>query len=219
MEINPVPPEQPNNPQQQGGQPGNAPGTYSLQFKHNPVAARVPEGKASGVFSTGALVQNLNTEYVIDFVQALARPAQIVARVVMSPQAMQQFIAALQENLKMFSDKFGPPQPMPKPLNPRQPNVEEIYSELKLPDELLSGVYANGVMIGHSPAEFVLDFLTNFYPKSAVSCRVYVSAQQVPRLLDTLTPSLRQIQARLAQQSQQQPPPPPPAPEQHPPHG
>lgn len=196
MEINPVPPNDPNQPQQQGG----APGTYSLQFKHNPVAARVPEGKGSGVFSTGALVQNLNNEYVLDFVQGLARPAQIVARVVMSPIAMGQFIGALQENLRMFTDKFGAPQPLPKPVNPRQPNVEEIYSELKLADELLSGVYANGVMIGHSPAEFVLDFLTNFYPKSAVSCRVYLSAQQVPRLVDTLMPSLRQIQARQQQQ-------------------
>lgn len=210
MEINPIPPEQPNNPQQQGGQQGNAPGTYSLQFKHNPVAARVPEGKASGVFSTGALVQNLNNEYVIDFIQGLARPAQIVARVVMSPQAMQQFIGAVQENLRMFSDKFGPPQPLPKPVNPRQPNIEEIYSELKLPDDLLSGAYANGVMIGHSPSEFVLDFLTNFYPKSAVSCRVYLSAQQVPRLIDTLMPSLRQIQAKQQQQQGGGPGNPPP---------
>jgi hypothetical protein len=195
MEINPIPPQDPN--QQQGTNP---PGTYSLQFKHNPVAARVPEGISSGVFSTGALVQNLNHEYVIDFVQGLARPAQIVARVVMTPVTMQQFIMAMQENLKMFSEKFGPPQPLPKPVNPRQPNIEEIYSELKLGDDQLSGAYANGVMIGHSPSEFVLDFLTNFYPKSAVSCRVYMSAQQIPRLVDTLQPSLRQIIAKQQQQ-------------------
>ena len=205
MEINPGPPQQPNQP----NNPNQPPGTYTLQFKHNPVAARVPESVGPGVFATGSLVQNLNNEYVIDFIQGLARPASIVARVIMTPHAMGQFITALQENLKMFSDKFGPPQAMPKPINPRQPNVEEIYSELKLPDELLSGVYANGVMIGHSPAEFVLDFLTNYYPKSAVSCRVYLSAQQVPRLVDTLMPSLRQIQAKLAQQQQQPPPQPP----------
>ncbi len=197
MEINPIPPQDPNQPQQQGGNP---PGTYSLQFKHNPVAARVPEGVSSGVFSTGALVQNLNNEYVIDFIQGLARPAQIVARVVMTPATMQQFIMAIGENLKMFSDKFGTPQPLPKPVNPRQPNIEEIYSELKLNDDLLSGTYANGVMIGHSPSEFVLDFLTNFYPKSAVSCRVYMAAQQIPRLVDTLQPSLRQILAKQQQQ-------------------
>ena len=41
-----------------------------------------------------------------------------------------------------------------------------------------------------------------------VSQRVYMSAQQVPRLVDTLQPSLRQI---LAKQQQQQPPPPPPS--------
>src|SRR3954463_15273213 len=113
MEINPVPPSDPN--QQPGGQQqgGGPPGTYSLQFKHNPVQARVPEGKGAGVFSTGALVQNLNSEYVIDFIQGLARPATIVARVVMTPVAMGQFIGALQENLRMFTEKFGAPQPMP----------------------------------------------------------------------------------------------------------
>jgi hypothetical protein len=202
MEINP---QQPNNP-------NPAPGTYTLQFKHNPVAARVPESVGHGVFATGSLVQNLNNEYVIDFIQGLARPASIVARVIMTPHAMQQFIVALQENLKMFTEKFGAPAPMPKPPQPQQKSVEEIYSELKLADDLLSGVYANGVMIGHSPAEFVLDFITNFYPKAAVSARVYVSAQQLPRLVDTLMPSLRQIQSRLGTQGDpnaQQPPPPP----------
>lgn len=117
----------------------------------------------------------------------------------------------------MFSEKFGTPAALPKPPQPQQKSVEEIYSELKLADDLLSGVYANGVMIGHSPAEFVLDFITNFYPKAAVSARVYLSAQQVPRLVDTLMPSLRQIQARLGSEQQQQQPPPPATPGQNPP--
>ena len=30
--------------------------------------------------------------------------------------------------------------------------LQEIYQDLRLPDEVLSGAYANAVMIGHSPA-------------------------------------------------------------------
>ena len=45
--------------------------------------------------------------------------------------------------------------------------------------------YANAVMIGHGPHEFSFDFITNFYPHSAVSARVFLSAGQVPRLYES----------------------------------
>lgn len=54
----------------------------------------------------------------------------------------------------------------------RQASVQEIYDDLKVRDEILSGAYANAVMIGHGPHEFGSDFITNFYPHSAVSARV-----------------------------------------------
>ena len=53
---------------------------------------------------------------------------------------------------------------------------KEIYGQFKVPDEMLSGVYANAAMIVHTQGEFCLDFITNFYPRSAVSCRVYLAA-------------------------------------------
>src|SRR5690606_4201839 len=43
----------------------------------------------------------------------------------------------------------------------RRPTPQEIYADLKIPDAVLSGAYANGVMIGHGASEFVLDFLTS----------------------------------------------------------
>jgi Protein of unknown function (DUF3467) len=80
---------------------------------------------------------------------------------------------------------------------PRQQSPQEVYDELKLRDELLSGAYANAVMIGHGPHEFCFDFITNFYPQSAVSCRVFMSSGHVGRLYDSLKASWEQLRPRL----------------------
>jgi hypothetical protein len=178
-------------------QPGD-PSSFSQEIHHSQVSARVPEKVGRGVFSTGAMVFQGAHEFVIDFVLRMAPPHQIAARVVMSPPIVSSFIGALRENLAGYTSKFGPPPPLPVPSNPPPPPpIEEIYNQLKLPDEMLSGVYANAVMIAHSPAEFYLDFITNFYPRSAVSCRVYLSAPQVPGLLNTLTRSFQQYQQKI----------------------
>ena len=166
---------------------------FSQQFQHNPVAARVPEKIAAGAFSTGALVQTLANEFLIDFVQNLSRPPSVVARLIVSPQTLTQMTQAVQNNLDMYSQKFGAPPPLPKPVNPRRPTIQEIYDELKLPEELMGGSYANTLMIGHSPAEFVLDFITNFYPKAAVTARIFISAPQIPRLLETWTQAIEKF--------------------------
>lgn len=189
------------------GQPGGEPGAFTQEIHHQQVTARVPEKVSRGVFSTGTLVMQGPHEFVIDFVLRLAQPHQIAARIVLPPTIMPSFIAALRENLGKFQAQFGPPPALPVPPAPvNPPPIEEIYDQLKLHDDLLSGVYANAVMIAHTPAEFCFDFITNFYPRSAVSCRVYLSAPQVPGLLNTLIRSYQQYQQKLAQGQQPRPP-------------
>jgi hypothetical protein len=202
--------EQPHDPQQNPQQPvpTGHPGGFTQEVQHSQVSARVPEKVGRGVFSTGIMVLQGPNEFVIDFVLSLAHPAQIVARVVLPPGIMSNVIAALRENLSHYQTKFGPPPPLPVPTPTTPPPIEEIYSQLKLPDELLSGVYANMVMIAHSAAEFYLDFITSFYPRSAVSCRVYFSAPQIPGILNTLTRSYQQYQQKLAAGQQEFPKPP-----------
>lgn len=90
----------------------------------------------------------------------------------------------------------APAQP-PASQPPKRQNPQDIYDELKLRDEILSGCYANAVMIGHGPYEFSFDFITNFYPQSAVSCRVYLASGHIARLLDSLKQSWEQIRPRL----------------------
>lgn len=254
------------------------------------VRARVPDHVARGVFSTGVIVMTAPTEFVLDFIQNLGRPHQIVARVIMPHPVMPQFVDALLKNIELYRGRYGelpqpnlsgititstsgpltgsPPPPQPKapngpagatqpgadvggagsgpvsgagpspgpaagsgfasgqvgnpaaesdpagngpkaagggflpaeqvpPQNVRRASAQEIYDDLKLRDELLSGTYANAVMIGHGPHEFSFDFITNFYPHSAVSARVFLAAGQIARLADSLRGAWEQIRNRF----------------------
>ena len=177
-------------------------GTQVQQFNRNPpVAARVPERGARGVHATGVLVLDSPTEFVIDFLQGLIRPYQVVARIVVHPVVMGQMQAAMKENVDKYVATFGSPPQNPQPPQ-RRPTIQEIYETFKLPDELMSGNYANSVMIGHSQAEFYMDFITGFYPHAGVSSRIFLASSQAPRVLETLTIALQQYHKRYPPQGQ-----------------
>lgn len=195
------PPPAPDEPQPAGGS-----GLYSQQVQHSPVSARLPDHVAQGVFCTGVIVIEGQEEYVLDFTQGLTRPPRVAARVVLTPAVMSQFTGALAENLQRHEQAFGPPKPMPQPPVEQRRSVQEIYQDLRLPDELLSGVYANTVMIGHSPSEFFFDFITRFFPRASVSARVYAAASQVPQMLNALTNSLQNRRNRGSDPKENPPP-------------
>lgn len=181
------------------------------EVSHNPLSARVPESLGPGVFSNGVMVLSGNHEFVLDFVLRLAKPERIVARVVLPIAVTGQLIQALQANLKMFEERFGTLPMVPKPLPeaeqsgeesgegaPKEPGIEgvttkstspsiaEIYDELRMPDDMLSGRYANAVLIRHSGTEFCFDFITTIYPRSAVSSRVFLATPHVRPFLTSL---------------------------------
>ena len=163
--------------------------------------ARVPDHVGDGCFSTGAIVMTGPSEFIVDFLQTIGRPHRVAKRVIIPHPVMPQFIEALNTNLDLYKSRFGEPAAPPQQQNPnqaRRPSPQEIYDDLKLPDEVLSGVYANGVMIGHGASEFGLDFLTSFFPQSAVSARVFLAAGQVPRLLESLRGVQKQLEQRKA---------------------
>lgn len=278
-----------------------------------PLRARVPDHVSGGAFSTGVIVMTAQTEFILDFVQNLGRPHQIVSRVVMPHNVLPQLVDALYRNMELYRGRWGelphmpglptptsaggnptsaghpigetesttkldmqqsgpdsvenptaPPganpgaatnrpsgavgggagsgsvvehrggvadddsgqpdqpesQPPKQPPGARQASAQEIYDDLKIRDELLSGAYANAVMIGHGPHEFSFDFITNFYPHSAVSARVFLAAGQVPRLYDSLKGTWEQMRARMKNPPPGQPPAnpfPPQSPDEDPP--
>ena len=262
--------------------------------EEQPIRARVPEHVSDGAFSTGVIVMTAHNEFILDFVQNLQRPHQIVARVVMPHNVLPQLVDALHRNIELYRGRWGelprdptqqqpaptpasapspasptenssdmrtalgasestvqaehgpsptaqrqsgvapgaeqqdavsgasgggsgesPQQPVenepstPPPPGTRQASAQEVYDDLKIRDEFLSGAYANAVMIGHGPHEFSFDFITNFYPHSAVSARVFLAAGQIPRLYDSLRGTWDQMQRMRP------PPGPRPFPPQH----
>lgn len=185
--------QQPTNPENPDDKP------IVSSYQHQPVAARVPERVARGVYSTGQLILDTPKEFIIDFLHGLTRPHQVVARVIMVPQTLGEFASALRQNIDNYTRNFGPPPPLPIPPNPPRPTIQEIYENYKLPDDMMSGSYCNSVLIGHSPSEFFMDFITSFYPNPAVNARVYIGAGHAPRFLNTINSALQQYQQRYNQ--------------------
>ena len=208
-----------------GPQPG------SQEVRHSQLSALVPEHVRRGVFSTGAVVLQGPHEFIIDFLLRMTRPHQVAARVVIAPAVVGRLITALGENLQNYEKTFGHPpgQPAataggsadnsaspaaasgekteagPTTISDQSNTAQDLYDQLKLTDDVMSGAYANAVMVGHTATEFSFDFITTFFPRSAVSCRVYLAAPNARRFLESITQSFEQYQQKL--RSQQQPPP------------
>ncbi len=175
-------------------------GPHSQEIRHSHIGALVPAHVARGTFSTGAVVLQGQHEFIVDFLLRMQQPQQVAARVVLPPGVVAQFIQALQDNLQKYEERFGvialPAIPPPEPGSPRQ-SAQDLYEQLKLSEDVMSGSYANAVMIGHTPTEFSFDFITTFFPRSAVSQRVFLASPNAKRLLESLIHSFQQFQQRV----------------------
>ncbi len=208
----PIPDDSPNDP---SDKPEDGSEIRSQEVQQAHIGALVPENVARGVFSTGAVVLNGQHEFIVDFLLRMTKPHQVAARVVLPPPVVPRMIQALTENLDNYRNRFGEPQlPDAAKLKPGQQqqqfSAQDLYEQLKFGDTEMSGTYANAVMIGHTATEFSFDFITTFFPKSTVSSRVFLSAPNVPRLLDSLKHSWGQYQRKVDEQRN---PPPPAAPD------
>jgi hypothetical protein len=178
--------------------PPSNPNTFSQEVQIANLSARVPEKVARGSLATGVLVLQAANEFILDFLVRMNQPHQVSARVILPVNLVPQLIEALKANLENYKKTFGvspPSMPMPNP-PPTPPPIDEIYRDLKIADETLMGAYANSVMVVHNFSEFCLEFISNFYPKAVITSRVYLSAPQVPVMVNTLTQSWANYQAK-----------------------
>ena len=215
--------------------PENNPEQPVQQIQHSSATARIPDEIGRGFFATAVIVLHGPNEYTIDFIQSLARPNRVAARIILPPAVANQFVLALEQALEKYRVSFGhlpnEPQAPQVDQNPRpdssnandskklqdatptgkptlaetpqtstplsnqsnavqQAPIADIYDNLKLPDVILGGVYANMASISHTGSEFCFDFIAQFFPRSAVTARVYMAAPRVPELLSSLKRSI-----------------------------
>ena len=73
--------------------------------------------------------------------------------------------------------------------------ITELYEQVKFPEELLGGSFANAVMIRHTAEEFCFDFISSLYPRPIVVSRVFAASGRVPSFIDAMAGSLERYQA------------------------
>ena len=76
----------PSDPPEKGPRPAGG-HTFQQEVQHSPATARVPDAVGRGLFSTGAIVMHGAHDVLVDFIQSLAPPRRVVARVVLPPNA------------------------------------------------------------------------------------------------------------------------------------
>ena len=74
--------------------------------------------KAQGVFANLALIAHTPTEFVFDFAQLMPGipQANVVSRVVVTPDQAKKILGALQNNIAQYEKKFGTIQPIGGPV-------------------------------------------------------------------------------------------------------
>lgn len=82
-------------------------------------------------------------------------------------------------------------------MSERASKGRKVQIQIKIDEELASGVYANMVMAHHTDAEFTLDFLhlQPQAPLAKVRARVITSPRHVRRLIQVLQDALGKYEA------------------------
>ncbi|MCL5667015.1 MAG: DUF3467 domain-containing protein [Patescibacteria group bacterium] len=78
--------------------------------------------------------------------------------------------------------------------------------QVKTSDDVLKGVYANMMQIGHTPEEFILDFMSLFPPAGILSSRVIVSPSHMKRIVAALQDNLQKYEQQFGKIKESQAP-------------
>ncbi len=83
----------------------------------NQLNINITPDKAQGVFANLALIAHTPTEFVLDFAQIMPGmpQANVVSRVVVTPDQAKKILGALQNNIAQYEQKFGVIKPVGSP--------------------------------------------------------------------------------------------------------
>ena len=166
-----------------------------------------PEHVAAGVFATAVVVSSTREEFFLDFLATYSTPLRLVSRVILHPGHAKRLLTALRENLERYREQFGPlPEPpVQKPTS--QSQVQDIYSQMAMPETLIAGTYANNALIRHTQDEFILDFLVVTHPTAVLAARILVSPAHMQRIANVMEERVKGYAASVGPQDEQLPPP------------
>lgn len=73
------------------------------------VQVEIDDATSQGIYTNLALLTHSETEFVMDFIyiQPQAPKAKVRSRVITSPAHAKRFLAALQENIQRYEQRFG----------------------------------------------------------------------------------------------------------------
>lgn len=71
--------------------------------------------------------------------------------------------------------------------------------QVKVTDEVLKGVYANMVQVGHTPEEFILDFMNLFPPTGMLTSRVILSPGHAKRIAGALADNIKKYEQQFGE--------------------
>ncbi|MCX7910314.1 MAG: DUF3467 domain-containing protein [Endomicrobia bacterium] len=79
------------------------------EIKEQQIQIEIDDLTAQGVYSNLAVISHSPDEFILDFIfiQPQVPKAKVRARVVTSPGHIKRFLAALQDNIKKYEEKFG----------------------------------------------------------------------------------------------------------------
>ncbi len=78
-----------------------------------------------------------------------------------------------------------------------QPTPPSGQVQIKIDDQVLKGVYANALQIGHTKEEFVLDFMNLLPPQGIAVARVLLSPGHMKRILAALEDNIKKYEEQF----------------------
>lgn len=66
--------------------------------------------------------------------------------------------------------------------------------QVKIPDDVLKGVYSNMAQVGHTAEEFILDFMNIFPPSGILASRVIVTPGHAKRIANALADNIKKYE-------------------------
>jgi len=184
--------------------------------REHKLSVKVPDRLLPGVYANQMIIRHTREEFLIDFLNRFPPEGVVTARVIVSPGHLKRMIGALGDNLRRYETTHGPVlragapsgssdddrgrspdggqgTPASGPTASAQPPLKQIKA--KVPERVLAGVYANQMVVSHSPEEFLIDFVNIFPPEGVVTARVFVSPDQIKRMIGALRENLNRYEA------------------------